>query len=353
MSSETCGFCGHGNPAGAKYCNECAFPAHLWRCKQCDTVNERSAPSCPRCGAAQVVEEVEDDPLESLTFDSELDFGPSTLGGGDPARAQGASADSSRIQIADLRRGSSAATEVVEILAHKSATGAWVTPSFFPPQHAAPTVALRATDTKVRRRRAIPIAITTVLITAGAVGLYLSGTGPGGDGTPTGRNSHANGDATQVAVPAVDRTGTGAAVLATVPSASAPSSVIEGRIRMLDKPGPEKENSAVASLASPSSPDATTAPSPLTRTDGNAVKRSNGSKTKAVESVASSQPRRSMAASSSARASAFPDAETLVVRPAVGARDDGAALDRERQRPCTDRVAALGLCSSNAQARSP
>jgi Double zinc ribbon len=52
MTSSTCCFCAHLNPAGAKFCNECASPLHLKPCRACDAVNARDAQACYRCGAA-------------------------------------------------------------------------------------------------------------------------------------------------------------------------------------------------------------------------------------------------------------------------------------------------------------
>jgi ribosomal protein L40E len=47
-----CAFCNHRNPAGAKFCNDCASPLHLKPCKQCDAVNDQAATNCYKCGAA-------------------------------------------------------------------------------------------------------------------------------------------------------------------------------------------------------------------------------------------------------------------------------------------------------------
>jgi double zinc ribbon protein len=47
-----CAFCQHRNPAGAKFCNDCAAPLHLKPCKQCDAVNDQAATNCYKCGAA-------------------------------------------------------------------------------------------------------------------------------------------------------------------------------------------------------------------------------------------------------------------------------------------------------------
>src|SRR5690349_9446105 len=47
-----CPFCDHRNPAGSKFCNDCASPLHLKPCKRCDAVNHASAAACYKCGAA-------------------------------------------------------------------------------------------------------------------------------------------------------------------------------------------------------------------------------------------------------------------------------------------------------------
>ena len=47
-----CAFCDHRNPAGAKFCNECASPLHLKPCSKCDAVNHQAATNCYKCGAA-------------------------------------------------------------------------------------------------------------------------------------------------------------------------------------------------------------------------------------------------------------------------------------------------------------
>lgn len=47
-----CLFCGHTNPADAKYCNECGSPLHLKLCKQCEAINDTAAKTCHKCGTA-------------------------------------------------------------------------------------------------------------------------------------------------------------------------------------------------------------------------------------------------------------------------------------------------------------
>ncbi|TMG83952.1 MAG: hypothetical protein E6H78_11005 [Betaproteobacteria bacterium] len=51
MSPVSCLFCGHPNPVGSKFCNECGSPLHLNPCPECATINEHDAPKCYQCGA--------------------------------------------------------------------------------------------------------------------------------------------------------------------------------------------------------------------------------------------------------------------------------------------------------------
>lgn len=47
-----CRFCGHVNPDGAKYCNECGSQLNLKPCRLCDAINDVAAEHCHKCGAA-------------------------------------------------------------------------------------------------------------------------------------------------------------------------------------------------------------------------------------------------------------------------------------------------------------
>lgn len=52
MSTPTCRFCRHVNPAGAKFCNECGSPLHLRPCPSCEAITDASAQACHQCGAS-------------------------------------------------------------------------------------------------------------------------------------------------------------------------------------------------------------------------------------------------------------------------------------------------------------
>ncbi len=52
IASVHCSFCGHDNPAAAKYCNECAADLQLALCSACSAVNRRDMAQCHKCGAS-------------------------------------------------------------------------------------------------------------------------------------------------------------------------------------------------------------------------------------------------------------------------------------------------------------
>lgn len=52
FGDRVCAFCHHHNPAGARFCNECASPLQLKPCNRCDAVNDQAATNCHHCGAA-------------------------------------------------------------------------------------------------------------------------------------------------------------------------------------------------------------------------------------------------------------------------------------------------------------
>ena len=46
----TCGFCKHGNPADARFCNGCGAPLSATPCSKCGAVNDAAAMKCHECG---------------------------------------------------------------------------------------------------------------------------------------------------------------------------------------------------------------------------------------------------------------------------------------------------------------
>lgn len=56
MVTLLCFCCGHGNPAGAKFCNACGTPMHLKPCRRCEAINARAAAHCHQCGETFALE---------------------------------------------------------------------------------------------------------------------------------------------------------------------------------------------------------------------------------------------------------------------------------------------------------
>ena len=50
MTSLTCSFCNHANPAGANFCTECGSGLGLRPCEHCDAINDVGAKYCHHCG---------------------------------------------------------------------------------------------------------------------------------------------------------------------------------------------------------------------------------------------------------------------------------------------------------------
>jgi hypothetical protein len=51
IASALCAFCGHRNPNGAHFCNECGERLDLTQCRLCEAINDRSAAVCHKCNA--------------------------------------------------------------------------------------------------------------------------------------------------------------------------------------------------------------------------------------------------------------------------------------------------------------
>jgi hypothetical protein len=50
MGAPECLFCNHVNTANSKFCSQCGSPLHLMPCAQCGTINNLTARSCRSCG---------------------------------------------------------------------------------------------------------------------------------------------------------------------------------------------------------------------------------------------------------------------------------------------------------------
>lgn len=74
MSATQCAFCDYLNPVGAKSCKKCNAPFHLAPCPFCTAVNDIAATSCYKCHAGlephqvRIFDSLEDDDLDQKTL---------------------------------------------------------------------------------------------------------------------------------------------------------------------------------------------------------------------------------------------------------------------------------------------
>ncbi len=54
MSRSDCPVCAHANPAESRFCNACGAPLHLAPCPRCGAMNARDAKDCYECGAVLI-----------------------------------------------------------------------------------------------------------------------------------------------------------------------------------------------------------------------------------------------------------------------------------------------------------
>ena len=364
MSSPKCLFCGHGNPADAKFCNECASPLHLKPCNECDAINDRSAESCYKCGA--------DFPIKRFTIEaartSAGDFGPATVSGFEQKRQRlhrPAPDPVDTLQHRVRREAPQVITKEMEFFAHERPLAASVTPTFPASQRTPQVFAVRVRETRARRYLVTRIALPTLLVAAISIVGYFGYRHQGQVENAVNVNQAAGANADAMRAPASVGVsprsgGSSAAVGATAPIAAPTDDVAspttQGRIRTTGTRRPEDETSASVDSAAavPSSPSPPTgiqiAPGPALATPTDPVTKATRV-AKAIATQSQDKPpqtpvRRSVATPSGSieSTSTFPDADALAVRAPTGnRRDDAAAADRLRS--CTDEVAALGLCN--------
>lgn len=84
MSTLSCRFCEHRNPAGAKFCNECGSPLAFKPCPNCEAIADASAEQCHQCGTlfesiGMTEVEVHADAAGDGAMEVESTVGPATV----------------------------------------------------------------------------------------------------------------------------------------------------------------------------------------------------------------------------------------------------------------------------------
>ena len=327
MFSSRCVFCGHGNPAGAKYCNDCAAPLKLKLCDECASVNDRSAQSCEKCGA--------DFPIEREIVESI----PARVG--ETASLHYASGWSSA-EVSDAAgplqqncRKAEAVVSSIEVLHRARPLRGSVTPLWSVAQRMAHVVPVLVHEERARIGVVNRIGLPLLLAAAVTLTVYWAYPLP----ASISQDARASPQTIRTPAPSASAAASGAAgasitASAAVPSDSVASPVVQGRIRTTGPKDDDKANAAPAALDSaPPDVEATRTSSKPADSSPNVVRIS---KPQARDPAAAASARH--AATGSAKP--VPDTYKLLVRASSGEtpRDD----DR---RPCTSDVAALGLCA--------
>jgi Double zinc ribbon len=317
-----CPFCERVNPSDAKFCNACGAPLHLRPCPQCGAVNDAAATTCHEC-AASLSEAPKREP-------------PPASPGAQPQRSgasSGIETPASEAEALD-REATVAATlqELRELLAQtesaaaghppdRSAPGAVHKPAAdtakamaqlleAAPSYPAPAVAVAAEPRPVRGRVVLPrrgAIVTVAVLLAAVLGYFASGQHP----TAEVAQTPAAAGEVKGAAPAAE-TGNPVSLgprVEAAPIPSAPAAVVP-----TVTPG-------VA--PSPQDPRPGTGRAPAQQVNAGATyqREGQGGATAAPAALAGQRPR-------------AVEAGTGIERPAP-----------PRIGPCTDAVAALGLCT--------
>ena len=279
MSSSQCAICGKGNPAAAKFCNECGAPLET---------HER-----PPVPAAE--------PTDAEWL---LDFEPTTIGGFEKQRQR---LENAPVRLGLLpRRRSHAVKDLVELFGHERVAA---TARLFPNGAA-------TDDSRTVRAALTRVGLPVVGVAAVAIVAYvvLSGNPP---------------SAAKVDSPPP---------VQTVETRATPEAPAQGRIRTADTQRRDKEIEGAGDSQS------SAAIGPVVPATAAEPAVNDAPKQKPTRPRDRSQTR---PAPTSVTAAASPDTESLTVRaPVRNARND-TGIETPTARPCTEQVAALGLCSVN------
>jgi hypothetical protein len=386
MFSSKCLFCGHVNPADAKFCNDCASPLHLKPCHECDAINDRSTQSCYKCGADFPVQ-IATTQEGPATLESQAPSGRSRVG--EFRRDPGLSLGSAEGTLFDRdpglpppsaegtieaharrsrREAEQAPAHEVEVIARERPLGGRITRLFPAVERATQVVPVRIRETSAGRSRVARAALSTLLVIAVALSgyfVYRSSTQLG-DRLQATQSNPSNADAVRapssVGVPpnspaSIGRGASGVAVGGST-GAGAPvapqtdetaSLVRQGRIRTsvpdrLDGETRSPAESAAAALSPSTVTNVAPGRSLAVRVDPETKARrtATGIAAKADDKTTTPGSRPATKPESNRSTTAYPNPAALGPR-ASDIRGNRVA-DRQRPGACTEGVAALGLC---------
>jgi hypothetical protein len=386
MFPPQCPFCDHVNPAGAKFCTDCGSPLRVKQCSRCKALNDPIARICSKCSAqfpseagqtasAQGITAASPAFSEGLPFRLDFDLNeftkPAPSAANVTAAAPASVASESAFEIASstapqlARPAAAIELDQVDPVREPRSLGTAVTSPLTAAQRVTANVPLRnLAATELRPKSRAALAVSLPLVALGAIGIfayYLY--------SHSGQRSDRQGSQ---AVSAAD------VAASPPPSASAGTGSVGATGTA--KPAPPDEPSAAVTI------------SPV----GQGTTATSGSNGGGSQTLSPNEPHRQVSTSDQVSPSqqSAAKAEGVVKKPSAATADAGALRDRttpvagnevtakhsatnppmrrypapsvagsvqsppsdgranvrpELPRPCTEGVAALGLCSPNSR----
>jgi ribosomal protein L40E len=364
MFASQCLFCGHTNPAGAKFCNDCASPMHLKPCNRCDAINDLPAKNCYKCGAEFPTQLLATEiPPASAAAEAAVVASPSSEGGFEHEYTplpESAAAALDVLQRRSRNGPTGGRAEEVEVVVRKLRPLAGrMTPFFSVEQRATLVVPVRQLVATARQPRIVHATLSALLVVVLALSGYYIYRAQRGDwltteqtdaaGASTATRTSSSAAPTKIASPATVSLGmagtsteatSGPASPVVSPSDVTGSQVTEGRIRSLDAEAltPAQSHAARPSQAADAGAARTLAP-----TSGAGEPRQ-----KAMQAAGRRVVPKQTA--SNRWAATYPDPTARVLmRPRATDTHANVPTEVSRPRGCTEAVAVLGFCNPNTR----
>lgn len=369
MFASQCLFCGHANPAGAKFCNDCASPVHLKPCNRCDAINDRPTKNCYKCGAefpTQVL--ATEAPPASAAAEGAVVASPSSEGAFEhrytPLPESAAAALDLR-QHGSRNGPASGHAEEVEVVVRKPRPLAGrMIPFFSAEQRATQVVPVRQLVATARRPRIVHATLSAMLVVVLALSGYYIYRAQRGDWLTTEQTDAAGASSAtrtspstapiKIASPATVSLGiagtsaeatSGAASSVASTSSVTGSQVTEGRIRttepaILDAEAlaPAQSHAATPSQAADAGAAGTFAPTSV----------AGESRQKAMQAAGRRVAPKQTASNRWTATYPDPNARVLMQPRATDTRTN-IPTEVSRPRDCTEAVAVLGFCDPNTR----
>ena len=341
MFASQCPFCGHDNPAEAKFCNNCAEPLRLKPCERCEAINDAPATHCHQCGA------------EFPTPLSPTDAASDWLATEARLLERATESLNVRKRPSDDELPGARAHDVEVVAREPRRLTGGVTPFFFAEQRAAHVIPVPHFATIAQRSRVARLALPALFVAALALSGYYAYRSP-----PSNLSDSSSAIRTPSSV-APDKTGIpGAASLGTValPAEAVsrpvmPASEVAGSPATQGKIRTSGSKNVGAETLAPSQASVAAVPQ-STDTVGEGLRPTMPTAAGPQQNATQPAGQRviSKPVSSNRPTTAYPGpvAGTLM-RPRSADSAARIAPDASRTRACTEAIAALGLCNADAK----